>query len=56
MEQVQSAMRLAFAKATKDVPKEERERTYAMVRSASNRQLGVTRRKTMWSVERVSRR
>ncbi|CAD2254868.1 hypothetical protein QSH46_021810 [Xanthomonas arboricola pv. juglandis] len=56
MQQVQSAMRLAFAKATQEVPKEERDRTYAMVRSASNRQLGVTRRKTMWSVERVSRR
>ncbi|WP_369933904.1 hypothetical protein [Xanthomonas tesorieronis] len=56
MELIPNAMRLAFDKATAETPKTERSRTYAMVRSAHSRKLGVTRRKTMWSVERVSRR
>jgi len=50
-----STMRLAFEVATTDVPKATRTRTYAMVRSAINRRVGLNVRKTMWSVQRVKR-
>jgi len=48
-----SAMRLAFTAATADVPRAKRTRTYAMVCSALNRKLGLTKRRSWWSVERV---
>jgi hypothetical protein len=45
-----TAMRLAFETATADVPKNRRTALYAMVRSAVNRKVGVTYRRSMWSV------
>lgn len=50
-----NTMRAAFERATSGTPKNARTRTYAMVRSALNRKLGLSFRKTMWSVERVRR-
>lgn len=50
--QTPSAMRLAFEQATRAVPKAERTREYAMVRSALNRRLGMARRNKQWSVAR----
>lgn len=49
-------MRLAFEQATRDVPRADRTRTYAMVKSALNRRLGTRRPKTGWSVSRRGRR
>lgn len=51
----ENTMRAAFAKATQDVPVVQRDTRYAMVRSALNRKVGTSRRKTMWSVERGAR-
>lgn len=55
MIQTPSTMRLAFTAAVADVPRTARTRTYAMVCSALNRKLGLTRRRSWWSVERVRR-
>lgn len=55
MIQFENAMRLAFARATADVPRNERTAVYAMVRSALGRRIGVTKRKTLWSVDRARR-
>jgi hypothetical protein len=55
MTRTSNAMRLAFERATADVPVKQRTRVYAMVRSALSRRVGTTDRKTMWSVQRVRR-
>lgn len=55
MIQTDSAMRLAFTAATTDTPREKRTRLYAMVRSALNRKLGTTKRRTMWSASRAGK-
>jgi hypothetical protein len=45
-----TAMRVAFENATANVPKNRRTSVYAMVRSAVNRKVGMTFRRSMWSV------
>lgn len=51
----ETAMRSAFSDAVRNVPRAKRTRLYAMVCSALNRKLGLTRRKTMWSAGRGRR-
>ncbi|MDO4708272.1 MAG: hypothetical protein Q4B94_00345 [Pseudomonadota bacterium] len=47
-----STMRRAFAAATYSIPRTERTRTYATIKSALGRGLGLVRHRTGWTIQR----